>query len=80
MFSEFFATVLMAVMKVTAFTILLRNTFLPQTHVVFNYNGVIILNREHIPQRRNMKIRTLLYKQALCPATLVKARALLALL
>jgi hypothetical protein len=38
-----------------------------QTHAVSNYHGVINFNKESAPQRRNMKICTLLYKQALHP-------------
>ena len=64
MFSEFFPTALRAVLKVPAFTILLRHshTLDSWTHAVSNYHGVINLYRESIPQRRNMKICTLLYK------------------
>lgn len=36
-----------------------------QTWAVSNYHGVITINRDGIPQRRNMKVCTLVYKQAL---------------
>ena len=54
-----------------------------QTHAVSNYHGVINFNKESAPQRRNMKICTLLYKQALHPQQLsaqLGAHPLLALL
>ena len=62
MFPVFFPTALKAVHKVTAFYHLRR-----QTHDVSDYHEVITLDREDIPQRRNMKISTLVYKQTLCP-------------
>lgn len=52
-----------------------------QTQAVSDYYGVINLDREDFPWRRNMKICTLLYKQTLCPqelSLLVEAHALLA--
>ena len=57
-----------------------RHTLASQTPAVSNYHGVINLVREDINQRRNMKMCTLLYKQALHPQqppTLVQAHSLL---
>ena len=56
-------------------------TLASKTHDVSNYQWVINLVKEDIPQRRNMKIFTL-YKQALHPQqppTLIEAHTLLAL-
>ena len=71
-------------LKVSAFTILLRHrhALASWTHATSNYHGVINLGREDIPRRRNMKICTLLYKQALQPQqplTLMETHLLLAL-
>jgi hypothetical protein len=55
-----------AILKVPAFTILLRerHTFESLPPVVSDYHGVIKVNRENIPHR-SMKICILFYNQAL---------------
>ena len=50
MFSEFFPIALRAVLKVLAFTILLRNSLASWIHAVSNYHGDINFGRENIPQ------------------------------
>jgi hypothetical protein len=83
-FSEFFTTTLLAVLKVTAFTIFAEVHILTSWNpAVSNYHGVHNINKESIPQRRNMKICILLYRQAPCPqqlSGLMGAHTLLALL
>jgi hypothetical protein len=76
----FFSIALRAVLKVPVFTILLRllSYLRLWNPAVSDYHGAINVNREAIPQRRNVKICTLLYKQVLHPqqpSTPVEANA-----
>lgn len=76
MVSVFFPTALRSVLKVTAFYHFAETSDipLPPRHAVIN------CGREDIPQRRSMKIHTLLYKQTLFPqqpSTLMEAHTLM---
>jgi hypothetical protein len=60
----------------------LRCTLASWILALSDYHGINNFGREDIPQRRNMKLYTLLYKQALClqqPSTFKEAYTLLAL-